>query len=128
MSEEAPKPEVNSSITARNEGEKKYLHLKDEEIDPVEAVTELLRDAGHPNPTAWQRGLPAAAFDKEFDFNYRRTFVNRKLIEVMGMADENTMDARLCLVDTGLLSVWLLLIKQSVVPIMVRLNLPNDKF
>ena len=91
-------------------------------------LIDLLRRAGHPRPDAWTQGLRSEAFDKGYDPRLRRTLVNRQLHQVLGLADENTTDARYCLVEEGPLKVWLVILRQSVVPVMVRLNLPNDRF
>ena len=125
---QAIQSEQNSSINPRTPGERKFLGLKDDEIDPVDSVIELLREAGHRRPEAWAQSLDPIVLDKSYPKLLRRTKVNQKLIEVLGLAEENTMDQRAVLVDTGPLSVWLLLINQSVVPMMVRLDLPNSRF
>ena len=116
------------SVTPHTVEEKKILTRDEASIDPVQDVIELLRDAGHSRPDAWTQGLNPAAFDPEYDPRLRRTLVNRKLHEVLGLASEPTTDARFCLVDEGPLKIWLVLVRQSVVPVMVRLDLPNDRF
>lgn len=118
----------NPSVTPTTFEEKQILTRDEASIDPVQDVIELLRDAGHPRPDAWTQGLNPAAFDKDYDPKLRRTLVNRKLHEVLGLADEPTIDARFCLVDDGPLKIWLVIVRQSVVPVMVRLGLPNERF
>lgn len=120
---------MNTSITPKTVEEKKIMTREEQDIDPVQDVIELLKDAGHPRPSAWTNRLNPAAYDKEHNVYLRRTLVNQKLHEVLGLSDEDLTDARFCLIDESSdLRVWLVLIRQNVIPPMVRLDLPPNNF
>lgn len=97
----------------------------DEVIDPVQAVTELLTEAGHPEPTKWLNGLDFRATDTSYDQNTRRFLVNRHWRPILGMVNEDTTNARYCLMDEGPMYTWLLLFKESVLPVIIKHQLPN---
>lgn len=97
----------------------------EESIDPVDAITELLREAGHPNPTGWEKGLHPNALDKTRDPNERRYLVNRQWFTLLGMLEQDTTGERYCLVNNGTMYGWLVLIKTKIVPLAVQHNLPN---
>lgn len=98
----------------------------EESIDPVNAITALLAEAGHPEPQRWLQGLDAAALDANTPQDYRRFLVNRHWRPILGMATEDSSVARYCLMDTGPMYTWLLLFKESVVPFAVKHNLPQN--
>lgn len=92
--------------------------------DPVAAITQVLVDAGHPNPRAWQHGLNPDALTNP-DLGKRRFLVNRQLRMLLTGSGVNTMDERYSLVDQGELTDWVRLFKDGVAPCMVRNNLPR---
>lgn len=95
-------------------------------IDPVSAVTELLTEAGHPNPTKWLQGLDGRATSPDYDQLAKRFLVNRYWRPVLGTIDtEDSSVARYCIMDDGPMYTWLLLFKESVVPLIVKHDLPN---
>lgn len=101
------------------------LFPSDDAIDPVAAVTTLLERAGHPNPVAWQDGLAPEAFDQDLTKEVRRFHVNRQWRTLLGMLEEDTTNARFCLVDQGGLYGWLVLFNTEIVPLAVKYKLPN---
>ncbi len=96
-----------------------------EQIDPVLAVTFLLAQAGHLNPNAWQKDLHPDAFDPNLEPAKKRFLVNRVWRLTLGMLEEDTINARYCLVDQGSIFDWLSLFKQMVVPIAIKHQLPH---
>jgi hypothetical protein len=97
----------------------------EESIDPVQAIIELLTEAGHPEPTKWLNGLDPRASDHTHDQKARRFLVNRHWRPIIGMVNEDTTIARYCIMDEGPMYTWLLLFKESVLPIIIKHNLPN---
>lgn len=97
----------------------------EESIDPVSAVTALLTEAGHPEPNKWIAGLDDRASNQMFDQNSRRFLVNRYWRPILGMVEEDTTIARYCIMDEGSMYIWLLLFKESVIPVIVKHQLPN---
>ncbi len=117
----------NDGVRAHDAIEKAILGRQD--IDPVADLTKLLRDMGHPNPEAWTDGLDQRAYDQTRGPEERRYHVNNQWRQIIGLVEhEDTTRARYCLVDKGPLDVWLVLFKQSVLPVVLRNNLPNDAF
>jgi len=97
----------------------------EEQINLVDAVTNMLADAGHMRSRDWLRFLNPDAFNTT-DMNIQRFLINRAIRLIVGDVDcENTMDVRYCLVDTGHIKDWLRLYKSEVIPCMVKLNLPK---
>lgn len=119
--------DVNNTGVKPNDAQEESI-LSRMDIDPVEDVCQLLANAGHPNPLAWLDNIHPDALNKEIDPDVRRFLVNRQWHQILGLVDEDTTKARYCLVDKGPLNVWLVLFKQTVVPLAVRLQLPNEKF
>lgn len=97
----------------------------EESIDPVQAIIELLTEGGHPEPSKWTLGLDARALDPTHDQKSRRFLVNRHWRPIIGMVEEDTSVARYCMMDEGPMYTWLLLFKESVVPVILKHNLPN---
>ena len=98
----------------------------EESIDPVTAVTQVLADAGHPEPQKWLAGLDPQASDPATPQDYRRFLVNRHWRPILGMVEgDDSSIPRYCLMDTGPMYTWLLLFKESVAPFAVKHNLPN---
>jgi hypothetical protein len=97
----------------------------EEAIDPVQAITELLIEAGHSEPSKWTIGLDPVASDPSTPQMAKRFLVNRYWRPVLGMVDEDTTVARYCIMDEGPMYTWLLLFKESVVPVIVKHQLPN---
>lgn len=108
-------------------------------IDPIDAVTDLLREAQHPDPEAWLTRLPGGGTVatlkalRDAPLQAQRVAVNRALRSSLLDRDIDedtaitTMDQRYCIVDTGEIDVWKQLIKDAVVPCMVEYNLPRTK-
>ncbi len=95
-------------------------------IDPVEAIVTLLTDAGHPEPRKWLSGLDPVALLPDANQQVKRFLVNRYWRPVLGMvAGEDTSVARYCMMDDGPMYTWLLLFSESVVPVIVKHQLPN---
>lgn len=93
-----------------------------------EVVTDLLREAGHPNPTDWQQGLhPDAAISN--DQQIQQFLINRQLRLVIGSYPEDTTNVRYCLLETssGTPEQWAQQIKAGVVPCMVRHAQPTEE-
>ena len=98
----------------------------EESIDPVNAITELLVEAGHPEPRKWLIGLHPDATNEATPQHVRRFLVNRHWRPIVGMVEgEDTTMARYCMMDEGPMYTWLLLFKESVVPLIVKHQLPN---
>ena len=94
-------------------------------IDPVSCITELLIEAGHPEPTKWVTQLDPRSMSPDFTQTVKRFLVNRYWRPVLGMVEEDTSVARYCLMDEGPMYTWLLLFKETVIPVIVKHNLPN---
>jgi hypothetical protein len=95
-------------------------------IDPVNAITKLLVEAGHPQPHKWLVGLDPQAVDPNLSQHERRLLVNKHWRPILGMVDDDDSSIpRYCLMDTGPMYTWLLLFKESVLPFVIKHNLPN---
>jgi hypothetical protein len=90
----------------------------------VQIISDKLAAAGHSNPTGWQNFLHPDAFITN-DVSIQRFLINRCLSFLIGRVEsENTMDVRYCLINDGEVERWVELLDQTVIPCMVRLNLP----
>lgn len=100
----------------------------DESVDPVESIVALLTGAGHPHPRRWLEDLQLHphAVDPSIEQGARRFLVNRYWRTIVGMVEnEDTTNARYCLMDSGAMFTWLLLFSDMMVPIIVKHDLPN---
>lgn len=92
--------------------------------DLVLAVTELLAKHNHPHPLVWTQGLHPDAFNQP-DVTVQRFLINRRWRMILGLVtQENTMDIRYCLVDSGEISDWLRLFETKVLPCAIKYSLP----
>jgi hypothetical protein len=97
------------------------------EVNLVRDVTTMLQLAGHPEPEAWTEHLDRNAFDCS-DLKQQRFLINRCWRSLLGkVTTENTMDVRYCLIDDGTVLDWTRIFKESVIPCLVRLQLPLKK-
>lgn len=95
-----------------------------QQINLVEAITNILVEAGHGRPSDWQRKVDKTAFETD-NQNFQRFLINRGFHLILGgVVTEDTMNARYCLVDTGSIDDYLRLFKTEVAPILVRANVP----
>lgn len=84
----------------------------------TDEVTQILKNLGHPNPTAWLDGIRPEAFDE--DFRLQRGAVNRQLRGILGRLEQDTTNIRFCIVDDGSRDDWVRLFAAQVGPYMVR--------
>jgi hypothetical protein len=98
----------------------------------ITAVTQLLVDAGHPEPMFWIDNLHRDAVMSE-DFDKRRFQINRQWEMIFGSVspakvDKNYMrdqlDARYCLLPQGNVKEWLKSFKDGVVPTVMKYQIP----
>lgn len=97
----------------------------DDAIDPVEAICDVLHTAGHPNPRKWTEKLDPQVTDHTVDRDLRRMLVNQYWRVTVGMLEEDTTNARYCLMDKGPYFTWLMLFGDMMVPYIVKYQLPN---
>jgi hypothetical protein len=117
----------NTSVKPQDAHDQSILQM--ENIDPVESICDLLTTYGHPNPRGWLVNIEADATNPNVEPDIRRFLVNRQWRQILGVVqEEDTTRARYCLVDRGPLNVWLVLFKQSVMPVAIRYQLPNSSF
>ena len=81
--------------------------------------------AGHTEPNRWKKLLHTDALLDSTESNLKRFLVNRALRMALADAPEGAPFERYCLPDSGELSVWIKLVEESVVPTIVRYNLPR---
>lgn len=101
--------------------------LVKEDTRLADVVTNLLQEAGHPQPDDWKAGLHPDAMVTT-DQQIQQFLINRQLRLVLGAAPEDTTNARYCLLETsaGTTEQWAQQIKAGVVPCMVRLAQPKE--
>lgn len=92
------------------------------DIDLVQAVTELLKEAGHPQPMNWEFQL-AMANPRLEGPHLQRHLINRYWRVKLGMCEEDTNAARFCLFADGEHSEYLQVFKTNVLPYIIRNNL-----
>lgn len=97
-----------------------------EVVTPIEAVTALLIAGGHPNPQLWLQELHPDAFATNND-SIQRFLINRYWRMQLQKLDENTIDARFCLVDEAHVKTvdWLRVFKEGVLPCILSHQLPK---
>jgi len=92
--------------------------------DLIKMVNDVLIKLGHQRPTDWMCHLHPDGLNTT-DNKLLRFLINRAFRIILGsVSDENTMDARYCLVDTGEIKDWIRLFETGVAPTIVRLSLP----
>jgi hypothetical protein len=87
------------------------------------AVTEMMRAAGHPAPEVWMQGLHPDIWITN-DQGLQRFHINRYWRVQIGALEEDTIDIRYCLVDTGQIADWLRLFGGEVVKCIIKHKLP----
>ena len=97
----------------------------DDIVTPVEAITALLLDAGHPDPDAWLTGVDPSVYNVT-EASVQRFLINRYWRMQLQSLAEDTMDARYCLVDEQHIKTvdWLRIFKQGVLPCILKHQLP----
>lgn len=86
----------------------------------VHEVNQLMQEAGHPQPLAWQAYLNPDALSST-DLSIQRFLINRAFRLIINLVtNENTMDVRFCLVDNGEFLDWVRLFKVEVLPCIMR--------
>jgi hypothetical protein len=121
----------NEGVRAQDARDQSILSRTD--IDPVDDITALLVEYGHPAPNNWLDNIDPRALDKNLPPEERRYHVNNQWQTILGLVTlergmEDTTKARFCLVPRGPLNVWLVLFKQTVLPVAIRWQLPTDDF
>ena len=93
----------------------------------VEFVTKELVGQGHPQPAEWARFLHGDAVEEDQEMSVQRFLINRALrstLATMPADGEDTVTARMTLVDSGPYEVWKSVVRSTVVPLIVRHCLP----
>lgn len=96
------------------------------DINMVDTITQLLVDAGHPNPRAWLSD-PVIAEASGASPKLQQFLINRYWRIQLGSVPENTTAERYCLVDDAELGVYAKLFADALVPAIIRLNLPRPR-
>lgn len=103
------------------------IHAEQEPPRLVQAMTHLLREAGHPHPDAWEKDpqLHRDAFTYP-DEGVQRFLINRYWRMQIQRLPEDTMNVRYCLLDERHVKTvdWLRVFKEGVVPCILRNQLP----
>lgn len=86
----------------------------------AEVVSLRLRDAGHPNPTAWEAGLHPDTHRADLTQQAQRFHVNRRLRTMVGKYEENTLAVRTALIDDGDTEDWARHLDKVVIPCIIR--------
>lgn len=102
-----------------------FMHLKDEDIDPVALITEMLERNGHPEPHRWVGQANPDIMNQTLDLQTRRQLINRYWRTAIGILTCDTSVARFCLLDEGPAQTWLVVFQESVVPVIVQNDLPK---
>lgn len=93
----------------------------------ADKITEILEKHGHPRPRDWLHGLAAVHVDAVTPTtpqDVQRFLINRYWRLQIGSVQENSLDVRYCLVDTGKIEHWLRLFDADVAKWIVAHNLP----
>ena len=93
----------------------------------VEFVSKELVQQGHQRPAEWARFLHADAVQEDQEMSVQRFLINRALrstLATMPADGEDTVTARMTLIDSGPYDVWKSVIRSTVVPLIVRHCLP----
>lgn len=99
----------------------------------IDQVAEILRAAGHPNPTGWfsHAQLHPDAQRRDVAPDVQRFLINRvwrfELAQLQARENIDTMDVRYSLVDNGKIEDWLQLFAKDVTPWIVKHNLPRQQ-
>lgn len=108
-------------------------------FNPIDVLTQLLKDAGHPQPEAWKERLDSNHDKVDQNVIPPRFFVNRAVRSVLSDLDlerlpredgkgiVTTIDERTCTVDQGSDAEWVDMMRDRVVPCMKTHNLPRSK-
>lgn len=92
----------------------------------VEKITAALAAAGHMRPNDWTRNLHPDVYSDTVTDDAKRFLVNRALrLIIADVQNECTLNVRYCMVDQGALPRWFELIEATVIPCLVRHNLPH---
>lgn len=87
-------------------------------------ITAVLSNGGHTRPGDWLHHLPQEVQNNAVDPEQQRFHINQFWRRQLGNCQEDTMDARFCLVDQGSYRDWLSLFEAKVAPCIIRNNLP----
>lgn len=97
-----------------------------ENANLIDAVTDALREAGHPDPEAWKAGLHEDATITD-DQKIQRFLVNRCLFKYMAKMPHATLEARAALLMDGDQDDWHKALKTVVVPcIMLGVSITTE--
>lgn len=89
----------------------------------VGKITQVLRDLGHPTPEFWEAQVHPHAHSVADD-GIQRFLINRYWRETLGALDDDTINARYCLIEPKECSVedWLRSFREGVAPAVVKLQ------
>jgi hypothetical protein len=93
-------------------------------------VTTALREAGHPDPQAWEARLPAGQYTTAPTWGHQIFLINRAWRLMIGEvqrqdATQDTTNVRYCLVDNARsVEDWFAAFSQGVIPCAVKHTLP----
>ena len=96
------------------------------DVNLVDTITQLMLEAGHPDPRAWLSD-PVIAEASSASPKLQQFLINRYWRIQLGLVPENTTAERYCLVDDADLAVYTKLFADALVPAIVRLNLPRAR-
>jgi hypothetical protein len=90
----------------------------------VNVITQMLADAGHERPAAWEVYLTPELANSTNNI-IQRIGVNTAWRQILGrVSTESTMDARFTILDVSTYDEWVTLFKQGTLPTILRLKLP----
>lgn len=93
----------------------------------INEITQLLKEAGHPNPTHWETKLDFTNTREDNDVTHlNRIAIKRYWQRELRKAPIGTLYERLILAYSDNNRIWLQLFKSSLIPTIIKYNLGSE--